>query len=380
MFELLFSPFQIDGLTLKNRVTMAPMYVGFADAGGEVNQMVVDHYREMAASGLGMVVVENAAVDPKGLGSPFILRADQDRFISGLARVAEAIKGEGAAAFQQINHVGFYAFTPEKEAPSPIDLGQGQPPAEMTSDDIRRVIDNFGSAAARVKKAGFDGVEIHGGTGYLIDQFLSPLTNQRTDEYGGDLEGRMRFGLEAYQAVRDAVGPDYPVGYRLLAAELMPGGLDLPESSVFAQKLHDLGAAYLSVMAGTHMASVLPENKETAKKEGYMVEYAAAIKQAVPNAAVIAAGRIQWPQMAEDIIRGGQADLIGLARVLFTDPFWPKKAAAGKIDRIKPCEPNCSLCMKRIMSGRPAYCSQWPKTHRDAFLAKLGEKEEEAEA
>lgn len=377
-FSKLFEPVKVGGLTLKNRATMAPMYVGYANPDGSVSPLVLDHYGEMAASGAAMIVVENAAVDPVGMGSPWTIRADEDAYIDGLKQIAGRIKENGALAFQQINHTGRYAFVPEKVAPSAIDLGAGVP-KEISADEIDALVQAYADAAVRVKEAGFDGVEIHGGTGYLLVQFLSPITNVRTDEYGGSLENRMRFPLRVVDAVLEQVGPDFPVGYRFLADELLPGGLKTEEAVVFAAELEKRGLAYLSVMAGIYDSMFLPEFQAMEKEEGYMASFAEAVKKACPNIPVIAAGRIQSPETAEKILASGQADMVGLARVLFADPLWVKKAEEGKAEEIVSCEPTCMLCMKRIMSGKPAFCSQWTKERRDNFLIGLGEKPEETE-
>lgn len=369
---ILFSPLELAGLRLKNRITMAPLFLGYAHADGTVSPPLLDHYRVMAMSGAAMIVVENAALHPSGLGSPFVLRIDEDKYLSGLSTLAKAIQKEGALAVLQINHAGRYAFTPERIAPSPVPTGDVVP-REMTVEEIHLMADDYASAARRVKEAGFDGVEIHGGTGYLLVQFLSHRTNRRTDEFGGSLENRMRFPLMVVDAVRAAVGPDYPVGYRFLADEWLPDGLHTMETSFFAMELEKRRPAYLSVMAGTYDSFFAPDYLEQERKEGYMAHFAGAIKAAVPHTAIIAAGRIQTPATAVKIIEEGTADLIGLARVLFADPLWVKKAAGIVKEPINSCEATCSLCMKRIMSGKPALCARWEKTVRDAFLARLNE-------
>jgi 2,4-dienoyl-CoA reductase-like NADH-dependent reductase (Old Yellow Enzyme family) len=374
----LFEPVQIQGMRLKNRMTMAPLFLGYAHPDGTVSDVLLQHYREMAASGVALVVVENAAVDETGLGSPFTLRLDHERYVEGLSRLAETIQGEGARAFLQINHAGRYAFMPERWAPSPVITG-GVTPKEMTPENIARVVRAYEGGAKRVKDAGFDGVEIHGGTGYLLVQFFSPRTNQRRDAYGGPLENRMRFPLEVVDAVRSAVGEDYLVGYRFLADELLPDGLHVSETAPLAVELGKRKVAYLSVMAGTYDSFRLPEYVEKEKREGYMVSFAAAVKESRPQMPIIAAGRIQNPETAERILKQGQADLIGLARVLLADPLWPKKAQGVVKDAIVNCEPTCSLCEKRVMSGKPAYCSQWSKERRKAFLERVGEKGDENE-
>jgi 2,4-dienoyl-CoA reductase-like NADH-dependent reductase (Old Yellow Enzyme family) len=367
----LSQPLTIGPLSLKNRITMAPLYLGYANPDGTVNQVVLDHYREMAASGAAMIVVENVSIDPSGLGSPWTMRIDNESFLEGLQELARVIKAEGAIACLQVNHAGRYAFMPDKMSPS----GDPNNPDSrgMTAEEIRQTIESYARSAALVKTAGFDAVEIHGGTGYLIVQFLSSRTNQRNDQYGGSLENRRRFGLEVVDAVKKAVGPDYPVGYRFLAEELVPDGLKLKETIPYAQELVAKGISYLSVMAGCYDAFVFPEYIEMERQEGYMVSQAETIKKACPDTPVITAGRIQTPEFASTVIQEGRADMVGLARVLFADPLWPRKALGEIDDPIVTCEPTCSLCMKRIMSGKPAICSQWAKARRQAFLESVGE-------
>lgn len=373
--SILFSSLKIKNLFLKNRITMAPTYLGYANPDGTVSDLIIDHYKEMASSGAAMIVVENASISPAGSGSPFTLRVDDDQYLAGLSKLAEVIKGQGAIAIQQINHAGKYAFSDEQLGPT--GGPEKSPPKEMTIDDIEKTIEAFAAAATRVKAAGFDGVEVHGGTGYLIDQFISPHTNKREDDYGGSLENRLRFPLHVFEAIQSAVGPDFPVGHRFMAYEAIPGGLELKESSIWAAELEKRGVAYLSVMFGTYESFMLPEYSKADKTEGFMAYYAGEIKKAVPNTPVITAGRIQSPKIAERILEAGTADLVGLARVLFADPLWPKKASGQISEPIKRCEPACMLCMKRVTSGKPVFCSQWDKARREAFLFRVGEKPEE---
>jgi len=369
--KILFTPFNVKGITLKNRLTIAPIFLGYANPDGTVSQLMLDHYSEMASSGVAMIVVENIAVTQSGMGSTFMLMADDDRYVPGLSDLARNIKDRDAIAFAQINHAGRYAYTSERIAPTEIKTGEVIP-RQMTKKDIERIIDAYASAAKRIMKAGFDGVEIHGGTGYLLVQFLSSLTNHRTDEYGGPLENRMRFPLRVVDAVMDAVGKDFPVAYRFLADEWFPDGLHPDETTVYARELEKRGIAYLSVTAGTYDSFFLPEYKEKERKEGYMSHFAKAIKEAFPTTAVIAAGRIQSPECAAKVIEENVADLVGLARVMFADPLWPKKAKGEIKAPIVRCEPTCSLCMNRVMKGKPAFCSQWSKERREFFLKRVG--------
>lgn len=376
--SVLFSSFQLARLRVSNRITMAPLYLGYAGPGGTVSNLMLDHYGEMAGSGAGLIVVEHTAVHPTGLGSPFMLRADDDRYILGLTRLASVIKAQGALAFLQINHTGRYAFGPDRLAPSPVPTGDVIP-KEMSLVQIDEIAQGYAAAALRAKQAGFDGVELHGGMGYLLVQFLSPRTNQRRDDYGGRLENRMRFPLDVVERVLSAVGDSFPVGYRFMAEEEHPDGLHPDETTVYARELARRGVAYLSVVAGTYDSYALPEYAEKRMQEGYMTKWAAIVKQAVPQTPVITAGRIQSPAFAERILSERQADLIGLARVLLADPLWPQKALGAIPGPIVSCEPTCSLCQRRLARGKPAYCSQWTKEKRDAFLVKIGEHKDEVE-
>lgn len=374
-FPSLFSPIQIKNLTLRNRITMAPLYLGYANPDGSVSSLLLDHYQEMGSSGVSLVVVENIGIDPLGIGSPFTLRIDEERFLFGLSGLAKTIHQQGTLAIAQINHAGRYAYRPEKIAPSPV-VTFGSVPREMNEGDIEQVIKAYAVAAGRIKEAGFDGVEIHGGTGYLLVQFLSPRTNQRSDAYGGSFENRMRFPLRVIDEVLKTVGPDFPVGYRFLADELQPDGLHLEETTLYAKELEKRGIAYLSVMAGTYDVFFNPDYVQKEKEEGYMVPFARGVKEAVPHMPVIAAGRIKTPGFADRIIKEKQTDLIGLARVLFTDPLWPKKAMEGLTETMVACEPTCSLCMNRLAAGKPLFCSRWGKARQKKFLERIGEKQE----
>jgi 2,4-dienoyl-CoA reductase (NADPH2) len=357
-FNNLFSPLNIGKLSLRNRITMAPLYLGYAGEGGTVSRLLLDYYREMAKSGVALVVVENATVDhPEGSGSNRTIRADTVDNLEGLSQLAATIKEEGALACLQINHAGRFAVSAQPVAPSAVETF-GRFPRGLSKNDIGGIVGKFANGALRVKKAGFDMVELHGGTGYLLAQFVSPLTNKREDEYGGTLENRQRFPLEVLSAVKDAVG-DFPVGYRFLADEWLPHGLKLEESTEFAKSLASAGVAYISVMGGTYESFFLPEIIERSKNRGYMVDLAAAVKKKV-DVPVITAGRIDTGEVAEQIIASGKADLIGLARVLWTDPKWPEKVEQGRENEILHCDPECDTCTQLVIKGKPAFCVRWP--------------------
>jgi 2,4-dienoyl-CoA reductase (NADPH2) len=224
---------------------------------------------------------------------------------------------------------------------------------------ITTIQKQFANAALRVKKAGFDLVELHGGTGYLLSQFVSPRTNKRIDTYSGSIENRIKFPLTVLKRVKDVVG-DFPVGYRFLVDEWIPDGLHIKESAILAKGLEKGGIAYISTMGGTYESFFLPEIIKKSKKPGYMVSLAAAIKKEV-SFPVIAAGRISTPARAESILTNKKADLIGLARMLWVDPEWPKKARKRDDRSILKCSPKCDACLQLVMQGKPAYCPKWSK-------------------
>jgi len=304
-------------------------------------------------------VVENATVDhPVGSGSNRTLRVDADDYLEGLKQLAAAIKQEGALACLQINHAGRFAHaTQAPVAPSAVNTF-GRVPRALNIGEIDAIIEKYANAAIRAQRAGFDMVELHGGTGYLLAQFLSPRTNRRSDAYGGNLENRQRMPLAVVSRVKAAVG-SFPVGYRFMADEWLPDGLQLAEAVTVADRLAQAGIAYLSVMGGTYESFALPEVVDRSKREGYMLDLAAAVRAQV-DIPVIAAGRLATGAVADRAIAEGKADLIGLARVLWADPQWPEKVARGREADIHHCNPDCGdLCTQMVMKGRPAFCVAW---------------------
>lgn len=368
MYPRLFEPFGLGGIELKNRLTMAPLYLGYAGEGGTVSDMLLDHYRLMARSGVAMVVVENSAIEyGRGRGSDRTIRADTDENLDGLKRLAETIKEEGARACLQINHAGRFAGVAEPLAPSAVETFR-RVPKSLTLSEIAEIRDKYVAAALRARNAGFDMVELHGGTGYLLASFVSPRTNKREDKYGGSLENRQRFPLEVVSSVKAAVG-GFPVGYRFMADEWLPDGLKLEESTVVARSLADAGVTYLSVMGGTYESFYLPDILEKTAKPGYMVHLAAAIKKEA-DVPVVTAGLIVTGEIAEPIVVEGKADLIGLARVLWVDPEWPAKVMSGREKEILQCD-ACNACTKMLSKGKPGLCVRWSVEQQRAWREKF---------
>jgi 2,4-dienoyl-CoA reductase (NADPH2) len=368
-YPRLFSPLKVGNKELANRLIMAPLYTGYATMEGRLSPYLVEHYKMMGESGLAMIVVESVAVTAADMGSLRSIRAHDDAHIEDLAQLAQAIHEGGALACCQINHPGRFALLSGPVGPSPVEVS-GTVPRELSAQEIQDLAQAYAASARRVKQAGFDMVELHGGTGYLLASFVSPRTNQRTDAYGGSLEARMRFPLEVLEASRDAVGQDFPVGYRFLADEWLPGGFAPPEDEPFAKALEKGGIAYLSVMGGTYESFFLPEVIERAAQDGYMADLAAKIKQAV-SVPVVTAGRITSPGLAEKTLEEDQADLIGLARMILTDPDWVRKAQEGREAEILQCNTGCDVCLSQVMSGQGVVCAAWPHEKRAAVKEKL---------
>ena len=363
MCEKLFTPLDIGPCRLSSRIVMLPLFTAYGSTRGHVTRAVIQHYSEIASGGAAMIVTENVVVNAKQSHFGLLLRGDDDLYIPGLSHLAGAIKEKGAVACCQINHAGRFAQVHRPVSASNIPAFDGPAPHPLTREEIKGVICDYSSAARRIKKAGFDMVELHGATGYLPAQFLSPRTNCRSDQYGGSLENRMRFFLELLDGLREAVGPDFPVGCRFLADEWLSDGFVLEEARVLARRLEERGAAYLSVTAGTYESMFRQDKLELSWKDGYMADLAGEIKKEV-SIPVIASGRIATPELAESII-GGQADLVGLGRVLMVDHLWPQKARQG--GEIIRCRPECDVCLQLAMRQKPVICAGWDGRRKVRF-------------
>jgi 2,4-dienoyl-CoA reductase-like NADH-dependent reductase (Old Yellow Enzyme family) len=323
----LFSPLSFAGLTLRNRIAMPPMWSGKATPDGFVTAANVEYHRVRAAAGTALVIVEHSFVHPQGRHSSTQLGIHDDACADGLATLAGAIRAEGAVACLQISHAGARASSRVTGlpvvAPSPIPTSrEANPdaPAALTKAQIDEVVEAFAAAAARAQRAGFDAVEIHAAHGFLLSQFLSPLTNFRDDEYGGDHERRSRIHLEVLAAVRGRVGSAFPAFVRLGMHDERPGGLTLAPACWTASQIAAAGAAMIDVSGGQSGSD------DPGRGPGYFVGYAEAVKDVV-DVPVMVAGGITEPQMADVIIRSGRADIVGIGRAMLDDPDWTRKAA-----------------------------------------------------
>ncbi|NLO97490.1 MAG: NADH:flavin oxidoreductase [Peptococcaceae bacterium] len=323
-----FSPLQIKNLRLSNRLVMPPMALDHASEKGEVTSELIDHYLERA-EGLGLVIVEHTYILPEGKAHPRQLGIYDDALLPGLKALVDRVHKLGVPIGLQITHAGARALN-KPQAPSALfcphltrfglspELSAKEIPAELSIEDMKNICAAFARAAARAQEAGFDLVEIHGAHGYLLNQFYSPLTNRRTDEYGGSLENRLRFPLEVIAAVKRTVGPDMPVFYRLGADDRLPGGNGVDESKKAVPLLVNAGVDCLDLSGG--ICGYLKKGPP-----GFFNYLAKEIKP-VANIPVLVTGGINSLEMAEELVAAGIADLVGIGRALLSDPAWLKKA------------------------------------------------------
>lgn len=313
-------------LTLNNRLVMPPMATSKCEVDGKISKDILDYYDEKSRGGyISLIIVEHSFITQQGKASEGQMSIAEDSLVESLKELANIIHKNGSKAVIQINHAGSAASKDvtgfEPVGPSAVaNPRKGNVPKELTKDEIKEIIEEFKAAALRVKEAGFDGVEIHSAHGYLLNQFFSPLTNHRTDEYGGDILDRIRIHLEVIKAVREAVGDDYPVLLRLGAADYMEGGSTIEHSKIVAQEFEKAGVDILDISGGFCGYTV-----PGVSGQGYFAPLTEALKEAV-SIPVILTGGITEAQAAEKLLSEGKADLIGVGRAIYKDSNWAKNA------------------------------------------------------
>jgi 2,4-dienoyl-CoA reductase-like NADH-dependent reductase (Old Yellow Enzyme family)/thioredoxin reductase len=363
-YEHLFAPFTVKGMTVKNRVMMTPMGSNFASADGTVSQEIFHYYTLRAKGGAGLITVENVNVDfPAGSNGATQLRLDQDRYIPALYELCESIHRCGAKISVQLNHAGASAKA-ARTGMQPLSAGDrpskqgGETPRPMTAEEIDHVIIKYGEAAKRAQLAGFDAVEIHAGHSYLLNQFLSPTMNNRTDEFGGNPENRARLVKLVAREVRLQVGPVFPIFLRISAEEFVPGGNTLEDTLEWLPFVNEYIDVY-DVSAGLNDSL---ENQVDAAwhPDGWRSYMPKAVKKKFGKP-VVSMGNYRDPAVAEEVLARGDADLIGIGRGLIADPDWPRKVLEGREDDIRPCISCCIGCAgNRIGLGRPIRCTVNP--------------------
>ncbi len=369
MLKKVLEPLEIKGIVLRNRIVMTAMHLNYTPD-GRVSDRLVSFYEERARGGAGMIIVGGCIIDDDA-GAPWLLDIRTDSTVEGHSMLAEALKRHGAVAACQLYHAGRYVHSVTiggRQAVAPSAVASrftNETPRKMTREEIAQTVRHYAEAAARVKRAGYDCVEVLAGAGYLIPQFLSPVTNLRTDEYGGSWENRMRFGLEVADAVREAVGPDFFVSFRLAGHDFMEGGNTNREAALFAAELERHGADMINVTGGWHETRV-PQLPMSLPRGG-LSYLAAGVKKEV-GVPVVACNRINDVFVADEILRMGMADLVGMARGLIADPFLPQKAAAGRFDQVSHCIACNQGCFDNVMYLKPVTCTVNPRAGRELEL------------
>ena len=358
-FRYLFTPLKIGSVTVKNRIVFLPHVTVFGE-NHVPTERTAAYLAERAKGGAGLIISESSSVHPHSLALMQLLAAFDERAIPHFRRVTERVHENGAKIFGQIAHSGRQTSSVSSRvslwAPSAVPSGKiREIPHAMTVPEIREVVEGFAKSASHFKAAGYDGIELHGAHGYLIEQFMSPFTNRRTDAYGGSLENRLRFGLEVIDAVRKRIGDQIVLGIRLSGDELVPGGLTLDDMQEIAARLEATGQLdYMSLSIGVHETQHIMIG-DMSIPLGAAVYVAAGIKQVV-RLPVLTALRINDPVQAEQILADGQADLIGMARALICDPELPNKAREGRLDDIRKCM-ACSQDCRGDERGVPISCT-----------------------
>ncbi len=340
MTARLFTPFEVGGLSLDNRIVIAPM-CQYSAVDGCMTDWHLIHLGQLSLSGAALLTIEATAVEPAGRISYGDVGLYSEETEAAMAGVLESVRRWSSMPIAiQLGHAGRKASTElpwkggqqiapdhangwQTVAPSPLPWGEGEnPPAELTLGDLARLRESFADAARRSARLGLDAVQVHGAHGYLLHQFLSPLSNRRSDDYGGSLENRMRFPLEVFDAVRAAFPADRPVTMRVSATDWVEGGWDVEQTIAFAQALESRGCSAIHVSSGG-----LSPLQQIRVEPGYQVPFAKAIKAAI-DIPVVAVGLITEFDQAEAILQADEADLIAIARSALYDPRWPWHAAA----------------------------------------------------
>jgi len=366
----LFTPFRIKNIELKNRIVLPPLASFLIEKGGGITEKTVEHYRRRAAGGPAMVIMEACAVSPEGVVSPNQARIDDDWLLEGLSKIAEAIRSEGAVPAVQLHHAG-RQVSPKVIGRKPLAPGTLACPfirgevEPLSLEGIREIIGKFAEGAVRAREVGFELVEIHGAHGYLVNQFLSGYSNNRTDEYGGGIANRTRFAREIVAAIRDRLGPEFPISFKISAQEFVPGGLDVPESIDVLKMLVEVGIDAVQVSAGNDST---PEwiCQPMFMKKACLAESAGQIRTAL-NIPVMAVGRINDPWTAENLIDKELADLVCIGRGLMADPEMPIKAQQGRFEEIRTCI-ACNTCMQSIFKKGKLECLVNPSLGRESEM------------
>jgi len=372
-FKRLFEPIIINNLVIKNRTVMPSMGLAYS-TDYSFNDRYRAFYRERAKGGVGLLTIGPVAIDRVG-SAPFMSGLFDDSYIEPLRLFIDELHREtDVKVATQFLHMGRYTFsflsgmTPIAPSPIPSRLTH-ETPREMVDEDIEEVKEAYAQAARRAKEAGFDFVEVLACTGYLISEFLSPVTNKRTDAYGGSTENRMRFGLEVIRKVRETIGPELALGIRIAGNDFMEGGNTNKESALFAAEAERAGVDAINVTGGWHETKI-PQLTSNVPPGGFLY-LSRGIKEKV-SVPVFASNRLGDPYVAEKALRSGVCDMICWGRPLIADPELPNKVREGRLDQIIPCIACNQGCFDSIFAGTPVTCILNPRAGNEGFF-KVGQ-------
>lgn len=369
MLSNLFSPVSIGHLTSKNRLLMSAMSINFGvDDNCCVTDQLVQYFVERAKGGVGMMLVGGGSVHPGGQELPDLPQMYNDDCIPALSDMVKKVKEYDTLFGVQLMHGGRQSYLPKKVAPSAIPapaVVKGEVRA-LEKEEIAELVSCFGDSARRCRDAGFDFIELHGAHGYLINQFLAPNSNIRTDEYGQSFENRTRFLFEIIADIQEKVGSDFPIGIRINGNDYIENGWCLDDTVRIAPLLEKAGAAYLHVSGGVYGSTELTI-PSMYTPHGCFVHLAQEVKKHV-GIPVITVGRIKYPEHAEEIIREGKADMVALGRSIIADPCYPKKAEKGEFEKIRPCVGCCLGCIHAVLAKEPGSCVVNPDVGREYKL------------
>ena len=361
----LFEETSLGNIELPNRLVRSATWEGLADADGRVTPPLLRIHEELADGGVGLIISSYMYVQKVGKQSVGQIGVDSDDLQPGLAEVAQVVHDRGGKIVAQIVHCGGQADRRQSGglhpvAPSAVDSpGYSMTPLELTVDEIHQISDDFAAAALRLQRAGFDGVQLHGAHGYLLAQFLSPLRNQRTDDYGDSLENRARFTLEIYRSVRSAVGDDFPIMIKLNAHDFLDGSTTEEDSCYLAAALAADGIDAFEVSGGTpgsgKLGAVRPNIKDP-EDEAYFLPQAKAIRRAAPSVPLMLVGGMRSPEIMEDILAAGTADYFSMSRPLIREPGLPKRWQSGDLKRAACI--SCLGCFGPARKGNGISCVQ----------------------
>jgi 2,4-dienoyl-CoA reductase (NADPH2) len=356
-------PGRIGTLTVPHRIVMGAMHLGIETAGD--GAALATFYAARARGGAGLIVTGGAAVSRVGVGGPGYSLINEPEHRARLAKIPPAVHGSGGLVALQLFHAGRYARPAGLRAVAPSAVHSrfaGATPDALTEQEITRTIADFADGASRARDAGFDAVEVMASEGYLLNQFLSPLTNMRNDGWGGDAPRRMRFPLAVLHAIRDRVGADFPVIFRISGADLMPGSSTPDEIAAFAKALAAAGVDALNVGVGWHESSV--PTVQAITPPGVWARYAEAVKQAVGAVPVIASNRINTLDLADQVL-GGQVDYVSMARPFLADPEFLDRSRRGRL--VNLCVGCNQACIDRSLVDEPVSCMVNPHAVPDGL-------------